>query len=90
MAAIGDVNLAAHNEERWRFRDRSHTLPGGRVVLRVTDGSNWWTFECRNERDDVYCISGSDWRRFARSRMGALVTLYSRDDGEDFHMIRVR
>ncbi|KAL4353027.1 hypothetical protein GQ457_06G001740 [Hibiscus cannabinus] len=87
---IEEVNLTTNLEGRWRFYDRSHTLPGGSIVLTVTDGSERWRFECRSEGDHMYCISGSEWRRFVRPRIDAMLTLYSKEDGEDVHRVRVR
>ncbi|KAK8613739.1 hypothetical protein V6N13_101496 [Hibiscus sabdariffa] len=90
MAAIGEVILAAHHERQWRFRDPNRTLPDGRIVLKVMDGSRLLEFECNRERDDVYCIKGSEWRRFVQQKKDAMLTLYSKEDNEDFHRIRVR
>ncbi|KAK8714446.1 hypothetical protein V6N13_149637 [Hibiscus sabdariffa] len=87
---VEEVNLTTNLEGRWRFYDRSHTLPGGSIVLTVTDGSGRWRFECRSEGDNMYCISGSEWRRFVRPRIDAMLTLYSKEDGENFHRVRVR
>ncbi|KAK8564377.1 hypothetical protein V6N13_005393 [Hibiscus sabdariffa] len=91
MAEIETVHLASHHEARWRFCDRSRTLPDGWIILTVTDGCEWWRFECKSVGDDMYCISGSEWRRFFRRvRINATVTLYSRADDENFHRVRVK
>ncbi|MBA0782192.1 hypothetical protein Gotri_003052 [Gossypium trilobum] len=44
----------------------------------------------RSEGDNMYCITGTEWSRFVRTRINAMITLYSKEDGEDFHRVRVR
>ncbi|MBA0788665.1 hypothetical protein Gotri_027754 [Gossypium trilobum] len=88
MTVIGEVNLVTHHQARWRFLYRGHALPGGTSILTVTDGFQWWHFQCRSEGDNMYCIKGSEWSRFVQTRINAMITLYSKQDGEDFHRIR--
>ncbi|KAB2036129.1 hypothetical protein ES319_D04G202300v1 [Gossypium barbadense] len=40
--------------------------------------------------DNMYCITGTEWSRFVRTRINAMITLYSKEDDEDFHRVRVR
>ncbi|XVF45863.1 hypothetical protein PTKIN_Ptkin02bG0241500 [Pterospermum kingtungense] len=89
MAEIFQVILARNNEARLRFSDRAGALPVGLSVLRVTDGDRWWSFSCKSEGDNQFCISGSGWRGFASSRINCMVTL-SKDDDDDFYRVRVR
>ncbi|MBA0669659.1 hypothetical protein GOBAR_DD28758 [Gossypium barbadense] len=90
MTVIGEVNLVTHHQARWRFLYRGHALPGGTSILTVTDGFQWWHFQCRSEGDNMYCINGSEWSRFVQTRINAMITLYSKEDGEDFHRIRLK
>ncbi|PPD74324.1 hypothetical protein GOBAR_DD28750 [Gossypium barbadense] len=79
MEEIDTVNLQANHVQRWRFRDRSGTLPAGPIVLRVTeDEKQWWRFEC------------SAWSDFVGPRVHARLTLYAEQDGENFNRVRVR
>nr|KJB78370.1 hypothetical protein B456_012G166300 [Gossypium raimondii] len=52
-----------------------------------------WRFLYRDHAlpggDNMYCIIGTEWSRFVR-RINAMITLYSKEDGEDFHRVRVR
>ncbi|KAK8613742.1 hypothetical protein V6N13_101499 [Hibiscus sabdariffa] len=89
MARIGEVNLAAQGRQ-WRFSDESCTLAGGRIVLTVKHQSLSWDFECESVGGGVYCISGSEWGSFVRQNKDAMLTLYAREDHEDFHRIRLR
>ncbi|KAK8613740.1 hypothetical protein V6N13_101497 [Hibiscus sabdariffa] len=89
MTTIGEVNLEAQRRQ-WRFSDDSRTLPGGRIVLTVKHGSQMWDFECESLGGGVYCISGSAWGSFVRQNMNYMLTLYAKEDDEDFHRIRLR
>ncbi|MBA0754258.1 hypothetical protein Gogos_020291 [Gossypium gossypioides] len=89
MEQIAAVNLVANHVHRWRLRDRSGTLPAGRIVLMVTEDENqWWRFECRRD-GDMHYITGTEWSRFVQPRIGARLTLYAQQDGENFHRMEV-
>ncbi|KAK8617774.1 hypothetical protein V6N13_080680 [Hibiscus sabdariffa] len=90
MATIGEVNLTERHEMQWKFSDGSRTLAGGRIVLKVKHRSQRWDFECKSVGGGVFCISGSAWGSFVRQNMDAMLTLYAKEDGEDFHRIRLR
>ncbi|XWS62453.1 hypothetical protein CRYUN_Cryun06bG0012200 [Craigia yunnanensis] len=94
MAEIVSVPLQANHEARLRFRYTGRALPGGSSVLMVTDGSESWKFECQSEGGNYFSISGSEWKRFAKPWIGKSATftftLYSKEEGENFHRIRVR
>nr|KJB77751.1 hypothetical protein B456_012G166000 [Gossypium raimondii] len=82
MEQIDAVNLVANHVHRWRLRDRSGTLPAGRIVLRVTeDEKQWWRFECCQIEGVMHCISGSAWSDFVGPRVHARLTLYAQQDG---------
>ncbi|PPS03677.1 hypothetical protein GOBAR_AA16966 [Gossypium barbadense] len=79
---MDEVNLEARHVLRWKFRDRSGTLPAGRIVLRVTEDENqWWRFECCRIEGGMQCISGSAWSDFVGPRVHARLTLYAKQDG---------
>ena len=92
MAEIVAVPIQANHEARLRFRYTGRALPGGSSRLTVTDGSQWWKFDCKSEGGNNFSISGSEWKRFAKPWIGksATFTLYSKEEDEDFHRIRVR
>ncbi|KAB2036118.1 hypothetical protein ES319_D04G201300v1 [Gossypium barbadense] len=90
MEQIDAVNLVANHVHRWRLRDRSGTLPAGRIVLRVTeDEKQWWRFECCQIEGGMHCFSGSAWSDFVGPRVHARLTLYAQQDGENFHRMKV-
>ncbi|MFQ6648825.1 hypothetical protein Gotur_021518 [Gossypium turneri] len=90
MEQIDAVNLVANHVHRWRLRDRSGTLPAGRIVLRVTeDEKQWWRFECCQIEGGMHCISGRAWSDFVGPRVHARLTLYAQQDGENFHRMKV-
>ncbi|MBA0878057.1 hypothetical protein Goshw_005132 [Gossypium schwendimanii] len=64
MEEIDTVNLQANHVKRWRFRDRSGTIPAGPIVLRVTEDEKQWVH--------------------------ARLTLYAKQDGENFNRVRGR
>ncbi|KAB2088192.1 hypothetical protein E1A91_A04G166600v1 [Gossypium mustelinum] len=91
MEEIDTVNLQANHVKRWRFRDHSGTLPAGRIVLRVTEDENqWWRFECCRIEGGMHCISGNAWSDFVGPRVHARLTLYAKQDGENFNRVWVR
>ncbi|MBA0731179.1 hypothetical protein Golax_022832, partial [Gossypium laxum] len=45
-------------------------------------------FQCRSEGGNMYCITNTKWSRFVRTRINAMITLYSKEDGEDFHKVQ--
>ncbi|KAK8561646.1 hypothetical protein V6N13_149192 [Hibiscus sabdariffa] len=93
MEVIDLVYLAANNAAGWLFRDHTRTLPaapGGRIVLTVSDGSESWQFECKSLGDNMYYMTGREWTRFlVGTRIHDRVTLYSKQDGENFHRLEV-
>ncbi|KAK8516581.1 hypothetical protein V6N13_080681 [Hibiscus sabdariffa] len=90
MATIGEVNLTERHEMQWKFSDGSRTLAAGRIVLKVKHRSQRWDFECKNVGGGVFCISGSAWGSFVRQNKDAMLTLYAKEEGEDFHRIHLR
>ncbi|PPD74328.1 hypothetical protein GOBAR_DD28754 [Gossypium barbadense] len=83
MAEIGTVTLAAHHAARW---DVDTPLPD---VFAVAVGSKRFNLNCRPE-GGRYCICGDkNWSSFVESNVGAVVTLYAREEGEDFHNLQV-
>ncbi|KAL1106497.1 hypothetical protein V6Z11_D04G207800 [Gossypium hirsutum] len=89
MEEIDTVNLVANHVHKWWLRDRSGTLPAGRIVLMATEDENqWWRFECGSEGDRHY-ITGTEWSRFVQPRIDARLTLYAQQDGENFHRMKV-
>ncbi|KAG4205908.1 hypothetical protein ERO13_A04G129742v2 [Gossypium hirsutum] len=90
MEQIDAVNLVANHVQRWRLRDRSGTLPAGRIDLTVTEDENqWWRFECCLIEGGMHCITGTEWSRFVGPRINARLTLYAQRDGENFHRMKV-
>nr|KJB77643.1 hypothetical protein B456_012G148300 [Gossypium raimondii] len=89
MELIDEVTLVAKHVHRWRLRDRSHTLPAGRIVLTVIDDEiQWWQFKCRS-KGDMHYITGTEWSCFVRPRIGARLTLYAQEACENFHRMKV-
>ncbi|XP_017633305.1 uncharacterized protein LOC108475843 [Gossypium arboreum] len=87
---INEVVLEARHVQRWKFHDRSRTLPGVPIVLTVTEDENqWWRFECRQIEGDMHCIRCTAWSGFVGPRIDARLTLYAQQDGENFHRMKV-
>ncbi|XVF45854.1 hypothetical protein PTKIN_Ptkin02bG0240600 [Pterospermum kingtungense] len=82
MVRIFEENLDNSHRSRIWFYYNGGSLPRN---LRVTDGDRWWSFSCRSEGGNQFCISGDDWASFARSRVGSTVTLTKDEDG-DFYI----
>ncbi|KAB2088193.1 hypothetical protein ES319_A04G158100v1 [Gossypium barbadense] len=87
---INNVVLEAHHVRRWKFCDHSRTLPGEPIVLTVTeDGNERWQFECSLIEGGMHCIRCPAWSDFVGPRINARLTLYAKQDGKNFHRMRV-
>nr|KJB78371.1 hypothetical protein B456_012G166200 [Gossypium raimondii] len=87
---INEVVLEARHVQRWKFHDRSRTLPRVPIVLTVTEDENqWWRFECCLIEGGMHCIRCTEWSGFVGPRINARLTLYAQQDGENFHRMKV-
>ena len=88
------VPLQPNHAKGLSFLYTGPALPGGwgSIRLKVKHGSQWWTFDCMNKGNNSFYISGREWGLFAEPwiRKSATFTLYSKEEGEDFHKIKVR
>ncbi|XVF45857.1 hypothetical protein PTKIN_Ptkin02bG0240900 [Pterospermum kingtungense] len=82
MVRIFEKYLDSSHRSSIRFYYNGGSLPSN---LRVTDGDRSWSFSCRSEGGNQFCISGGHWTRFAGSRVGSTVTLTKDEDG-DFYI----
>ncbi|KAH1040542.1 hypothetical protein J1N35_042285 [Gossypium stocksii] len=85
MAEIGIVALASHHTSGWKV---DTPLPS-RFTVKIESGV--LEFRSRPHERDIgkNVIYGKNWNSFVESNLEAVVTLYARQQGENFHNLQV-
>ncbi|KAK5837367.1 hypothetical protein PVK06_013177 [Gossypium arboreum] len=81
MAEIGIDTLAPQHAAGW---DVDTPLPH---VFTVAVGSRRFRVHCRRY-GGRYRIYGDNWSSFVESNVGAVVSLYAREEDQDFHNLQ--
>ncbi|KAK5837378.1 hypothetical protein PVK06_013188 [Gossypium arboreum] len=85
MAEIGIVTLASHHTSGWKVET---PLPS-RFTVKIEFGE--LEFHSRPHKRDIgkHVIYGMKWSSFVESNLESVVTLYARQQVENFHNLQV-